>query len=725
MAPVDNDEEDLLPWCGCVGPSREEQEDESVPSVWSNVVVSNTRAAVAATGGGERPVERPSNTSATTEAIAVEKEEMGEDGSSAARVVETQSDGGEDKSPTIWNASYFTQVETGSRPQERNRRRSLLRQWASTATLLRKYKLGDVLGTGADAKVVRAVRRGDGKVFAIKIMDLKKAREGASSFDGSPGASPTRLALQARAARMRRELEIHFKLPQHPHVVPCFEVFSGARRSHLVLGICSGGTLLECVCGETRLLLEPGAARIARQVLEAIRFLHMHGVVHRDIKLENLLLRDEAVDADDVHVQLADFGSARYLRQRSLQRTPTAHVGTLAYMAPEQHTGGTVDAALDLWSFGIVLAALVTGRHPLRDVPREDWHTEMQRDRLPDGASEGAAAPWAVIPDARDLARKVLRLEPSDRITAAKALKHKWILQHDARKQPPPPPPEKPKEDPRTPKEERPRRPSMMQDVRSRLRRRSWGFQRALHGRRRRASAPPATHQPLPASLIADAMPPPKEEEEEEEEERESRDKVLKLPRVLAGLREVRRTRLQKALLVVVAMRAQDSEVRQALSLFEKISSNREYLTRSDVEDALLANDGVGIRAADELCEAFEGLSLDGSGKVTVAEFVAGALSLRRRSRLLVAMPVLAELDPNGVGRVQKKALADALHLAAAAAPTPRDSTGLPISSTLPSDDDITALVDSFADQDSLSYDQVLDFLFEECRRDDPPTNTT
>lgn len=608
---------------------------------------------------------------------------------------------------------------------------------------MRKYKLGEVLGTGADAKVVRAIRRSDGSIFATKIIELKLAQEGVS-FNAANAASG-HLALQARAARVRRELEIHLNLPEHPHIVPCYEVFSGARRSYMVLGLCAGGTLLDFVCSEAsaRLLAEPGAARIARQVLEAIRFLHMNGIVHRDLKLENLLLKelvDDSTPLEDVHIQLADFGSARYLRKRSFERSATAHVGTLAYMAPEQHVGGTVDASLDMWSFGIVLAALCTGRHPLRDVPREQWHAEMQRDRLPDGASETAAEAWASMPEARNLAGNVLRLESSARITALQALKHPWITRHTG-----PPAPvgdgrrfaSAPTGTARSTPAQRPRRVSFLKDFRASLVRK--GAKLAAFGnaqRRRRASAPAKTQASQPSSPLtasprlsaldrsskstpnmrasdADALDDEAVAELVPRLEKESREDVLRLPRVLDGLREVRKNRLQKTLLVLVALRAEDVEVKQALRLFEQIAPNRDYLTRDDVEDALLSNEGVSIRVADKLCDAFEGLSLDGSGKVSVAEFVAGVLSLRRTSRFEVAKPVLAQLDPKGKGRVDKRALADMLRLARAE-PRLHDCEDIALStpSALPSDDEIDKLVSDNVDGPELSYEEVVNLLF-------------
>lgn len=616
----------------------------------------------------------------------------------------------EPTSPTLWKVSHFTPVEGA--PVER-RRSSLLRQWASTMTLMRRYKLGEILGTGADAKVVRAVRRKDGSMFAVKIMDVRKAQQEGVSFGGK-----TTVDAAARAERMRRELEIHSKLPTHAHVVPCFEAYAGSRKSYVVLGLCTGGTLLDALCGEqtTQQLSEKGSARIARQVLEAIRFLHLNGVVHRDIKLENLLLRDRFEgDLESVHVQLADFGSARYLRTRAFERSATAHVGTLAYMAPEQHTGGTVDAALDMWSFGIVLAALCTGRHPLRDVPRDQWHAEMQRDRLPDGAGEPAAAAWAALPSARDLARNVLRLQPSSRMTAGQALKHDWIVANAPAVEP------EPQRRRRTvPQDARPRRrswgmrpfaradPELTEPVPSDRRRRR-SFLGALRGRRgswlggpptRRRSMPPSSPPPPVTKKSIDEPPASKEPEQPRPSEED-----LKLTRVLAGLRDLRRNKLQKVLLLVVAVRADSARTLPASALFESMAGDAALLTRSDVEDALLGQEGLSMRAADELLDTFDDLSVTGSEQVSAIEFVAGVLALSD-DRIALLHPLLRDLDPDGQGTISKAALTGTLHKLR--------TTDASISHLLPPHDEIDDLLRTHLSDSPVTYDELAALCFDD-----------
>mmetsp|Transcript_15430 Transcript_15430/g.50470 ORF Transcript_15430/g.50470 Transcript_15430/m.50470 type:complete len:377 (+) Transcript_15430:675-1805(+) len=371
-------------------------------------------------------------------------------------------------------------------------------------------------------------------------------------------------------------------------------------------------------------------------------------------------------------------------------------------MAPEQHVGGTNDASLDLWSFGIVLAALVTGRHPLREVPHEKWHSEMLLDRLPDGASEEAASSWTKHPEARDLARNVLRLQPVDRLTAARALDHEWIAKHAGNKN-------------GGQQEERGGwhdlsfdEPTQQEDqARRRRRRRRWVFP-CGGGGNAVVSEPTTTDQPdqpdqeqdpPPGTLVADL-------DDDDEQDWST------LPRFLAGLREVRRTKLQKALLLAVALRGtadDDADVRTAIGLFESTKKkDAAHLTRDDVEDALLSDANVGMRAADELCDVFD----DIGPTVSQTDFVAAILALRRDNdhRLDLLRPILKELeDPDDAGTVKGRTLADFLRSSLVKSESTTDRPA-----GFPDEDDVDSLFQAAAvlPDSSLSYDAVVDLLY-------------
>jgi len=626
-----------------------------------------------------------------------------------------------------FGAQQWLQLPGSSRP----------RSARDMGELSRKYTVGGVIGIGGDATVYVVTRKSDGVRLACKFIDRRKPRcetndaHAVSALKISAAAATAGGRAAMRAARVDRELDVHSRLPRHAHIVPCLEVFTGSgSHCHMILGLCEGGTLLDVLSHERAaraLLTESGAADIAGQVLAAVEFLHGLGVVHRDIKLENLMVAAR-LGADRVHVQLADFGCARYFESPAtepaaaaaaldpprLGRQATLHVGTLAYMAPEQLLGGSTDAALDMWSFAIVLSALCTGRHPLADVDHGEWLVEMRLNRLPAGASEAARQSWAPLPAARDLAERILRLDPAERLTAAQALRHGWIVSQGGKKSCAKPTKpvrsrriqrslpdflEKPPSfyletasDPPVPTTdcETPSGVNSWRRKKSRAERNvakgkvllKSNSKTLLKSSSKSLLKADSSRQPAPPGMLRRLISrrlsrgsrrtavegPPLVEAfskngfygSDDDSSLEGSD--LRLKEVLRGLRECQRTRLQKLLHLLVALRADDSETAAALELFSRLvarrAAGRAYLDRDDVEEAL-SHEDISARVADELCDVFETLSLDGSGRVSVAEFVAGALSLQRAQQADVMRAVLRPLT-DAHGRISAGQLAKA-----------------------------------------------------------------
>ena len=318
-------------------------------------------------------------------------------------------------------------------------RRALARGgWGGDAEPLRaRYVFGAVIARGVAADVVEATRTADGTRVAIKVLARRRRRRDAARLQRADSAALAAPESDSERKRqkpppfreaVKRELLLQRALPFHKHVVQCHEVVLSSATNYVVMEKAEGGTLLDVVRHGTP--PEAVARRAAAQILDALSFLHARGIVHRDLKLENVLVRD----ADGpLHVLLCDFGSARFSSTSATNgKAATAHVGTLPYMAPEQLRGGTCDPSVDLWSFGIVLCALCVGTHPLSRVPREAWADAMARDDLPRDAGG-----WP--PEAFALARACLRLAPYDRVAAAAARAHAWFAAPDAVAPPPVP----------------------------------------------------------------------------------------------------------------------------------------------------------------------------------------------------------------------------------------------------------------------------------------------
>jgi serine/threonine-protein kinase len=176
-----------------------------------------------------------------------------------------------------------------------------------------------------------------GDVVALKTLDLGQ------------GSGPEALERFRREVRLARRIS-------HPHVARMHDLGEDSGRSYLTMELIEG-TDLKGLLDRERPLTPPRAARIALAVCEGLAAAHAAGVVHRDLKPGNVLVETGG------RVVLTDFGIAR-----ALVDTATAHtqglVGTPMYMAPEQVSGGAVDARTDLYSVGLMLYEMLTGERP-------------------------------------------------------------------------------------------------------------------------------------------------------------------------------------------------------------------------------------------------------------------------------------------------------------------------------------------------------------------------
>ena len=171
--------------------------------------------------------------------------------------------------------------------------------------------------------------------------------------------------------RFRKEIELTAAL-QHPHILPLFDSGKllvpslpgddapGRTLLYYVMPYVDGETLRARLAREGRLPIDD-AVRFAREVAEVLAYAHSRGVVHRDVKPENILLQNG-------HALVSDFGIALALEHRDTQRYtgPSVMVGTPQYMAPEQVSAGVIDARADIYALGVVLYELLAGEPPFR-----------------------------------------------------------------------------------------------------------------------------------------------------------------------------------------------------------------------------------------------------------------------------------------------------------------------------------------------------------------------
>lgn len=208
-----------------------------------------------------------------------------------------------------------------------------------TAALRHRYRLADRLGGGILADVYRGYDLRRDRLVAIKIFTGEEC-EGAD------------------ADRFLREIETTAQLT-HPHVLPLFDSGQVAGTLYYVMPLMPEGSLRDRLTARGP-MRKSEAFRIVRQVADALGFAHARGIVHRDVKPDNVLMTGDIA-------RVADFGIAKLLRAARKISAAGQPLGTPAYMAPEQVLGQeTVDHRADIYALGVLAYELITGEQPFR-----------------------------------------------------------------------------------------------------------------------------------------------------------------------------------------------------------------------------------------------------------------------------------------------------------------------------------------------------------------------
>jgi calcium-dependent protein kinase len=207
------------------------------------------------------------------------------------------------------------------------------------------------------------------------------------------------------------EVEL-MKTCDHPNICKLFGVFEDSDHIYLVLEYIDGGELFD-VIDEKGPFSEEDASEVFQQVASAIKYCHKQGVVHHDIKPENILVVRNG-DSSTITVKVIDFGFGNKLRcgQKS-----NAKVGTFVYSAPETFKGDLCDEKVDVWALGCLLYILLSGRVPF------SGHSSIVN-----GQYSLSGPPWdAASADVLDLLEALLVVDPKERLGAAEVLDHPWL----------------------------------------------------------------------------------------------------------------------------------------------------------------------------------------------------------------------------------------------------------------------------------------------------------
>ncbi|KAK3243827.1 hypothetical protein CYMTET_46541 [Cymbomonas tetramitiformis] len=236
---------------------------------------------------------------------------------------------------------------------------------------------------------------------------------------GCKSVLKVKLANEDNVMDFQREVEILQLLSSSSGVIGLKEVYEDADGVHLVTDLCTGGDLVSKI-RDSDCFSEKRASQLFGGLMVALEQCHSNGVIHRDVKLDNVLLTD---NSENPSLKLIDFTIAAYARDCPLCDV----VGTASYVAPEV-LRGEYGMEVDIWSAGVTLFAMLSGELPFEGPTENDLYGNILR-----AAYNLEADPWHVISvPAKDLISKMLVKNPADRITATEVLKHPWLTLADA-----------------------------------------------------------------------------------------------------------------------------------------------------------------------------------------------------------------------------------------------------------------------------------------------------
>ncbi|EAX98216.1 CAMK family protein kinase [Trichomonas vaginalis G3] len=243
------------------------------------------------------------------------------------------------------------------------------------------YRYLTTLGKGMFACVVLVENIRTNEKFACKIISREKMEK------------------DNLIIRLEEELRIleHIK---HPAIVDIYRIIYQEKLIMIIMEFCSGGEMLQKVTqGPT--IRESEICRYAMQILSAINYLHQRDIMHRDIKLENIMI-DQNGDA-----KLIDFGLSEAFGEQNLK----THCGTLLYMAPEIICQHEFDGkAVDIWAFGIVIYVMVTRCFP--------WKSTTDEGVIDEIIDTEIFFPNFISPVISAILHRSLAKDPSKRATA-------------------------------------------------------------------------------------------------------------------------------------------------------------------------------------------------------------------------------------------------------------------------------------------------------------------
>ncbi|XP_071790096.1 phosphorylase b kinase gamma catalytic chain, skeletal muscle/heart isoform-like [Asterias amurensis] len=276
------------------------------------------------------------------------------------------------------------------------------------------YVTKQMLGKGVSSTVRMCIHRETSRSFAVKIIDMTTQKH-SDQTTAIMNEYSNEVAILSQLSRPNK----------HRNIIDLHDFMETPTYYFLVLELCPEGELFDYLT-KVVTLSEKKTRYIMRQILDAVQYIHNHGIVHRDMKPENILLKD------NLTVKISDFGMAADIKEGQLL---TELCGTPGYMSPEMlKCSMSLDGVkgygkeIDLWACGVIMFTLLVGCPPF-------WHRRqvIMLRTIMEGRFSFGSPEWDDNTEtAKDTIRKLLVVEPSLRLTPAEALQSPFFQTSDS-----------------------------------------------------------------------------------------------------------------------------------------------------------------------------------------------------------------------------------------------------------------------------------------------------
>ncbi|KAI5477985.1 serine/threonine-protein kinase HSL1,negative regulator of Swe1 kinase [Pseudohyphozyma bogoriensis] len=261
-----------------------------------------------------------------------------------------------------------------------------------------QWKIGKTIGKGSSGRVKLAKHSVTKELAAVKIVPRPR-----------PNRSHSTEKAEKANLTLEREIVI-MKLIEHPNVLRLMDVWETESELFLIMEYVPGGELFDYLVSKGKLHADE-ALHYFQQIISGVDYCHRYNICHRDLKPENLLL-----DANK-NIKIADFGMAALERTDKMLETScgSPHYASPEIVAGQEYHGNSAD----IWSCGIILFALLTGRLPFDDENIRELLAKVKKGRY--------TMPPELPHDAQDLISRMLEVNPKKRITMAEIQAHPWM----------------------------------------------------------------------------------------------------------------------------------------------------------------------------------------------------------------------------------------------------------------------------------------------------------